>query len=89
MCALTSYFAGVGCDEDGGCNEVVMEVAMEVAMDVVMSKEIKIKHYLLHTYYTLLYIRYFYFICTADGWMGAVAKSHSSCKQKCIKMTML
>ena len=32
MCALTSYFAGVGCDEGGGCNEVVMEVAMDVVM---------------------------------------------------------
>ena len=32
MSALTIYFAGVGCDEGGGCNEVVMEVAMEVVM---------------------------------------------------------
>ena len=30
--AVASYFAGVGCDEGGGCNEVVMEVAMEVVM---------------------------------------------------------
>ena len=26
--AVASYFAGVGCDEVGGCNEVVMEVVM-------------------------------------------------------------
>ena len=32
MCALTSYFTGVGCDEGGDCNEVVMEVAMDVVM---------------------------------------------------------
>ena len=32
MCALTSYFAGVGCDEGGDCNEVVMEVAMDVVV---------------------------------------------------------
>ena len=31
--AIASCFAGVGCDEGGGCNEVVMEVAMEVAGD--------------------------------------------------------
>ena len=30
--AVASYFAGVGCDEGGNCNEVVMEVAMEVVM---------------------------------------------------------
>ena len=32
MCALTSNFAGVGCDEGGSYNEVVMEVAMDVVM---------------------------------------------------------
>ena len=30
--AVASYFAGIGCGEDGGCNEVVMEVAMDVVM---------------------------------------------------------
>ena len=32
MCALTNYFASVGCDEGGGCNEVVMKVVMDVVM---------------------------------------------------------
>ena len=30
--AVASYFASIGCDEGGGCSEVVMEVAMEVVM---------------------------------------------------------
>ena len=30
--AVASYFAGVGCNEGGGCNEAVMGVAIEVMM---------------------------------------------------------
>ena len=76
--------AGLGCDEGGGCNEVVMEVAM----DVVMIKGDKDKTlFIMYILHTITYI--IYFICTADGCIGTVAKSQSFCKQKYIKMTML
>ena len=70
MCALTScsqlqYFAGVGCDEGGGCNEVVMEVAMEVVM--IKGDQDKT---LFITYYTLLHILFFSYNCTADECTG-------------------
>ena len=80
--AVARYFAGVGCDEGGGCNEVVMEVAMEV----VMIKGDKDKT-LFITYYTLLHT--LFFISYVQQMDAYVAKSQSSCKQKCIKMTML
>ena len=61
MCVFTSYSqlfctlrVGVGCDEGGGCNEVVMEVAMEV----LMIKGDKDKT-LFITYYTLLHTLFF------------------------------
>ena len=85
MCGLTScsYFAGaaIGCDEGGGCNEAVMEVAMEV----VMIKGDKDKTLFINE--TLLYTLFFVsYVHTADG---CIDKSQSSCKQKCIKTTML
>ena len=70
MCVFTSYSqlfctlrVGVGCDEGGGCNEVVMEVAMEV----VMIKGDKDKTLFIRYYKPLHSYIIFYFICTADG----------------------
>ena len=57
--AVASYFAGVGCDEGGGCNEVVMEVAMEVVIiKGDKDKTLFITYYtLLHTLFFILYVQ--------------------------------
>ena len=61
--AVASYFAGLGCDEGGGCNEVVMEV--------VMIKGDKDKTlFIMYILHIITYI-IFYFICTADGCIGS------------------
>jgi len=81
--AVVCYFAGAAssCDEGGGCNEA----AMEVAMEVVMIKGDKDKTLFINE--TLLYTLFFVsYVHTADG---CIDKSQSSCKQKCIKTTML
>ena len=78
--AVVCYFAGVGCDEGGGCNEAVMEVAVEV----VMIKGDKDKTLFINE--TLLYTFFVSYVHTADG---CIDKSQSSCKKKCIKTTML